>query len=241
MKKGFTLSEVLITLTILGVVAMMTIPTLNNNVNDLHLKAQARKTFANLSDAMSMIVLRGYVDSHVPQDGNTDNIKAWYNTYLAPNLKVMKVCDDRERGCWHEDGNTYGLNKKKVYCSDTVGQIGGGVITAILNDGSAINIDSYGKDSMMRYFGVEIDTNAGIAVFFDVNGYKKPNVLGKDIFAAVYSGDTLVPAWNARTEEEIKKNCSRNYKGGISGMTDIAGYSCLSKVLIEDMQTPHQM
>ena len=246
MKKAFTLSEVLLTLTIIGVVAMMTIPTLNNNVNDMHFKAAARKTFVTLADAMSMIALRGYVDSHVPADGNTDNIKAWYNTYLSPNLRVMKVCDDREKGCWHVDGNTYGLNGRKVYCSDTVGQIGGGVITARLNDGSAINIDSYGKESIRKYFGVDIDTSAGIVVFFDVNGDKRPNKLGKDIFAAVYKDDTLVPAWSSMSVENIDKNCSKKYNGGItdvingksySDFTNIAGYSCLNKMLLEDMQT----
>ena len=43
MKNGFTLAEVLITLGIVGVVANMTLPTLNNNVQKQTYEAGAKK------------------------------------------------------------------------------------------------------------------------------------------------------------------------------------------------------
>lgn len=244
MKKAFTLSEVLITLTIIGVVAMMTIPTVNNNINDMHFKAAARKAFVVLTDAMSLTALNA-TSSTVPVDGSSGTAQAWFDTYLSKNLNVMKTCGSGESGCWQSKDFTYGLNKEKVEGS-VVGYIGSGALTAILNDGSSINISRNSKADILKYFGVQIYNESGLTLFFDVNGDKGPNILGRDIYAAVLKDDILVPAWSDMSLENINMNCSRRYSGGVSEQigntthsefTSIAGYSCLNKALIEDMQT----
>ena len=43
MKKGFTLSEVLITLVVIGIVAAFTIPSLINYTNDIELKSKQKR------------------------------------------------------------------------------------------------------------------------------------------------------------------------------------------------------
>ena len=62
MKKGFTLAEVLITLGIVGVVASMTLPTLNNNVQKQTYEAGAKKAYNILSNAVSMYMVDQGVD-----------------------------------------------------------------------------------------------------------------------------------------------------------------------------------
>lgn len=52
--KGFTLSEVLITLGIIGVVAAMTIPTLMTKINHIKLKSQFKEGYAILSQAVKL-------------------------------------------------------------------------------------------------------------------------------------------------------------------------------------------
>ena len=60
--KGFTLAEVLITLGIIGVVAAMTIPTLNNHLRGKKLESQFKKTYSELNQAA-----RGfYADTDMP-------------------------------------------------------------------------------------------------------------------------------------------------------------------------------
>lgn len=245
MKKAFTLADVLITLTIIGIVAMMAIPTMNNNISDMHFKAAARKTFAVLNDAISMTALNGYIDTHIPLDSSSSDIKVWFEKYLSKNLNVIRICDNNEKGCWHDKTVTYGLNKKAVTYSE-VGQIGSNALTAILNDGSSINIDVCSKDDVLKLYGVAVDTEAGLTLYFDVNGDKGPNVLGRDIYVAVFKDDTLVPAWSDMSLDNINKNCSKAYNGSVSEtingtahneFTNVAGYSCLNKALIEDMQT----
>ena len=53
-KTGFTLAEVLLTLTIIGVVAAMTVPNLMGAVEDKELAAQAKKAYNTLQNAISM-------------------------------------------------------------------------------------------------------------------------------------------------------------------------------------------
>lgn len=244
MKKAFTLAEVLITLTIIGIVAMMAIPTMSNNINDMHFKAAARKAFAVLTDAMSLTALNA-TSSTVPVDGSSGTPENWFDTYLSKSLNVMRTCGSGNTGCWQTKDYTYGLNKKKVEGS-AVGYIGTNALTAVLNDGSTINISRNSKGDILKYFGVQIYNASGLTLFFDVNGAKGPNILGRDIYAAVLKDDILVPAWSDMSLENIYKNCSKGYSGGVSeqigdathsDFTNIAGYSCLNKALIEDMQT----
>ncbi len=54
-KLAFTLSEVLITLGIIGVVAAMTIPALMNQANDVELKNKFKKEYSVFSQAILQI------------------------------------------------------------------------------------------------------------------------------------------------------------------------------------------
>jgi prepilin-type N-terminal cleavage/methylation domain-containing protein len=245
MKKGFTLSEVLITLAVLGVVAAMTIPVVSGNTREAEFKAKAKKTYSVLTQAFAMASLQGYSPVHTAADGDATNIIQWFEKYLSPNLSLIKKCTDlptnklEEMGqmswfpkgqCWHE-GHTNGLNGKRVYCSET-NSIGNGVVQAVLNDGTFINMDSYGSGSMNTYFGQEI-SGAGIVLFFDVNGSKKPNVLGKDIYVAVYHDGGLAPAYVSKTDQEAESECSAKHSGpGGAGN----GYACLKVIMNKALQ-----
>ncbi len=57
-KKGFTLAEVLITLTVLGVVAALAIPAILNSVGTAQYKSSVRKASATLNSAIRFRMLR---------------------------------------------------------------------------------------------------------------------------------------------------------------------------------------
>ncbi|MBQ8887038.1 MAG: type II secretion system protein [Candidatus Gastranaerophilales bacterium] len=217
MKKGFTLSEVLITLVVIGIVAAFTILSLINYTNDIELKSKAKKTYSMLSGAMAMTSLNGFSTSLTFKNSGDAEIKAMYDKYLSKNLAIMKTCYNTA-GCWNS-GHTYYLKGGTVYYSTYGIGVGANIITAVLNDGTFINLDSYGTASMKNYFGVDVSP-AGLVVFFDVNGAKKPNKMGKDVYVAVYRDDTLVPAY-ADYPEKADKDCSS--KG--------TGYACLYKLV----------
>ena len=217
-KRAFTLAEVLITLVIIGVISAITVPTIIADSNQKSYEARAKKVYSTLANAMTMAKANGAdFDFEVANDSNK-NMKDWYDKYLK-SLITMKTCYDK-MGCWHK-GDTKGLDGKIVYYNRPQIGVGANIITAVLNDGSFINIDAYGKASIYTYFGTRIDAKSGLVVFFDVNGEKKPNVLGKDIYVVVFSENGVMPAWKDKTAAERNKDCSN--KG--------QGYSCLNNVL----------
>ena len=63
MKKGFTLSEVLITLGIVGVVAVLTIPGVMKNYKNRLYTAQLQKAYSQISDAAQAIMNDEHVDN----------------------------------------------------------------------------------------------------------------------------------------------------------------------------------
>jgi len=68
-------------------------------------------------------------------------------------------------------------------------------------------------------FGVNTDQSC-LVIYFDVNGDRKPNVVGKDIYAVIQTENGLTPACNNLSENEIEKDCSTK-----------RGYCCLKKVI----------
>ena len=218
-KKAFTLAEVLITLVIIGVVAAITVPTIVANSNQKANEARARKVYSTLANAMTVAKSEGADFDFTVADGSNQNMKDFYEKYLKA-LITMKTCYD-QMGCWHE-GDTKGLDGKNVYYNRPQVGVGSNIITAVLNDGSFINIDAYGKASIYNYFGTRINSTSGLVIFFDTNGAKKPNVLGKDIYVVVFSEHGVMPAWKDKTHAERAKDCSSQGQG----------YSCLNNVLI---------
>ena len=89
-KIGFTLSEILITLVIIGVIAAMVIPALNNQVQDMEYKTAYKKSFSELSQ----IFAQALAESNLPPrtSGNTDTIATsseW--TVMKDAFKVAKT------------------------------------------------------------------------------------------------------------------------------------------------------
>lgn len=236
MKKGFTLSEVLITLVIIGVVAAMTIPTLNNNTREMELKSKAIKTYSMLTQAMGMASLRGYAPVHKVVEGDTNNLIQWYDKYLDPNLVTLKKCSDASAAGWDSLGGCWsgvtakGLNNLPVNNANNNG-IGTGIIQVVLNDGTFLNIDSYSSLDMNKLFGYETN-KPGIVVFFDVNGSKGPNKLGKDIYVAVYDKGTLAPAYVSKTDDEAEWECTKHSNQTSYG----SGYACLKVVMKKSLK-----
>lgn len=223
MRKAFTLAEVLLTLVIIGVVAAITVPTVMTNASEQERITRSKKGFSTLANAMIMVKAAGGDYIFDVKNDSDANMKSWFDTYLKPYLNTLKVCYN-EKGCWHED-DTRNLNGTNVYYNRKGVGIGANIITAILADGTFINIDSYGSASMGKYFGVDlgvkVNADYGLVVFYDINGTRKPNMVGRDIFVTVFTDDGLVPAYRDRTPAKIKADCSS------SG----TGYSCLRRYL----------
>ena len=214
-KSGFTLSEVLITLVILGVIAAMTIPTTIAKVETQERQARVKKTFSTISNAFT----RSQADlgNFVLEDLNEDSINEWYYTYIKPYLSTLKICYGTA-GCW--EGKTQFLKGGDCYYSDNSG-IGTPRVNVVLSDGTNINFDVYNAEDIYDKYKVYVDLPFSVVAIFDINGTRSPNTFGKDTFAMIYTTGGFVPSFKDATKAEINSDCSNTG----------TGYSCIMNYL----------
>ena len=79
--------------------------------------------------------------------------------------------------------------------------------------GANLIVDGYSAGSIYNYFGVKISDPSSIILFIDGNGDRPPNIIGQDIYAAVFTSDGVVPAGNSMTNEDVNKK--RNIKSSL--------------------------
>lgn len=219
--KAFTLAEVLLTLVIIGVIAAMTIPTLNNTVGEQECAARVKKVYSMYGKAFTFARAFGADMDFAQVDKSQQAMNDWYDEFLKPRINTLKVCYD-SKGCWNK-GNTYYFNGQKVQSNRAGIGIGNQIITAKLADGTMVNMDMWSNESSIRdQFGIESNGQAIMIIYFDINGERKPNKVGRDVFVMGYSSDLgLVPAFVHKSKSQIKADCSPKK----------TGVSCIQKYL----------
>ena len=193
MKEAFTLAEVLISLTIIGVVAAITVPSLVNSYHDKMYRSALKKEFSVISNAFNLAKKYEYNDyeewSH--KDSNVESIYENY-LYIKKYLYVLRDCKDKV-GCWSQD-----LTKDasgKTISNATEKGIGNSLVTFTLNDGTNVCLDYYNQSDIKKSFGVEKNLLENpLAIWVDVNGDKRPNRSGRDVFSFVLTSKGVVPS-----------------------------------------------
>ena len=188
---AFTLAEVLITLGIIGVVAVMTMPAIIANIQD-HVKAKRveniRQKLSKVTDAMSATSgINGYAD--------TMEFVAEMNKHM----KIAKICDNEHlSACWptkevmlNDEGKMWEIaktkNAKTLKIPKAVLNNYANTVGIVTGDGTAM-ILSYDKNCDFNpevigyaYSGGLSNSASCLAGVFDWNGGKSPNKLGKDV------------------------------------------------------------
>lgn len=217
-KKGFTLSEVLIVLGIIGIVAALSIPTLINKIQKHTLETQLKETYSTIQQVMRRAQGEGSDFQTAFQDGSMQAMKAWFDEFIIPYMKVESVCYNQP-GCWHPPGAAKNLNGTANVWENENGW-GLDILTFTTAKGAWFDMDGHGGYSTCRgLFGINATTSC-LVIYFDINGNKPPNTVGKDIYVVVQTEKGLVPAGNDKTKAQVESNCN-------SGN----GYWCLQKVI----------
>ena len=208
---AFTMAEILLSLTIIGVVAAITLPSLTGNINERTWNTQRKALYARFSQAISLMPSLGGYGS------NDDNAAETFVTAgLAKVLEINNICDYQHvHDCGIPkkiatlNGNEFSQDKLQ----DLVGlnpkfngSFGSGIdysVTTPANTKTAAFETKNGESVLVYYYPKcvynEVATykgaNAnylGIARFdlwnrmcvnflYDLNGNKGPNTFGKDI------------------------------------------------------------
>ena len=208
-KCGFTLSDVLVTLLIIGIVAILTIPQLINSTNMQELKTSFKKEFSAIAGATNAIIQ----DNGGVASGAFGTTNLEFLTALATKMNFTQTCNSGVGVCWHP------ANVIKFYDGNTDSGDYSGNCSARSIDGALWSLQLVTSDCSNSPSSPYGGRCAAITV--DVNGFKGPNMYGVDIFRAEITQIGASPSG----QFFYSGNCSKNDHTGRSG------YGCAVNIL----------
>ena len=208
----FTLAEVLITIGIIGVVAAMTMPSLITNYQKKQTVAQLKKVYTTISQAYIMSEnangpSEDWIDSS--QIINTESVKKYVQTYWLPYFKSVQECSKYGDCSYDTKAKAPSGNEDQ-----TLDITGNNRYTIILTDGTMIAFVpfSWDADEEKQYWG------GNQKFYIDLNGTKKPNVIGRDVFLFQISDKRVTASCSKSDENTLNRNCSKTGDGQCCAM-----------------------
>lgn len=205
---GFTLSEVLITLGIIGMVAALVMPMVVAN-------AEKKKNYSKLLRAFSVI---SQAATSIRDDNNGDfsgaaSVNSDFGNLFKDKLQTSVFCD-----VGGTPANCYNVGSVKTldggaYAS-SAGLTGSAYPKIATNDGfvyifrldfSQCNGSNYKRNNVNEYCG---------GIWVDINGNNSPNILGKDVFTMSINKYNVTPYNNSGTAAECNIGTSGDTYNG---------------------------
>ena len=238
-KSGFTLAEVLITLSIMGIIAVISISGVIQKISDIQTVTKVKRIYALLDNALQqMYAFEGNPYSwDWPNKNNSiafrdEDNNNYFANKLTNYLLVSKYCGS-DKGCFPQNTKlTYGTGK--YGCYKPFAYNGTGVDPCynnwtdfynygkmILKNGMSLSID-VNLIKKINYYGNYIGT-----IRVDVNGAKGPNQNGIDLFYFVFNENGLYlnhrgsGGWSPDilSSNYCSKDNGSSYRNGISCST----------------------
>jgi len=221
-RHGFTMAEILLSLTIIGVVAAITLPSLTGNINERTWNTQRKALYARISQAISLMPALNGFGTVSGTAGTSSAVDTAAETFIASGLskvlKINNVCDNAhlaDCGLPNQFTPVSGtttidfptkmseLNPKMVDNTDT-----GYAETYQALDTVAVGFETQNGESIALYYNPKCVSGMGEVsnyyvqgkicanLIFDLNGSKGPNAVGKDIgfMTILYPTDSEIVA-----------------------------------------------
>ena len=186
--RAFTLAEVLITLTIIGVIAALTIPNLLQKYQEEALKTAFKKTYNVLNNAYKMVIAEnGPIECYYYTKDNktyetTNECQTFYNKFFST-LKIAKRCENNilQNGCLPDGGykNAESVERENGMSEEDANNSHGGCPGV---KGNYLTESSNLKAVVLTDGQIIFYKNYWTQFFVDTNGKKGPNKWGYDLF-----------------------------------------------------------
>ncbi|MCM1010730.1 MAG: type II secretion system GspH family protein, partial [Fusobacterium sp.] len=221
---GFTMAEILLSLTIIGVVAAITLPSLTGNINERTWNTQRKALYARFSQAIALMpALNGFGIGTTDNDTISNAAQTFITGGLANVLKINNICDGEHLA-------DCGIPSKLIDMAGSTHSTFPATMTALnsmmtsvdLNPNDPSNPEIYNQLNTQAA-AFETQNGESIAVYYnpscrpdlaattrldgmqakicanfiyDLNGTKGPNTVGKDIgfITVLYPTDSVVVA-----------------------------------------------
>lgn len=188
-KFAFTMSEILITLGIIGIIAALTLSSIINNAQERQFHSKFRKAYSQFAQANQRIyyedgenfVKRNWLDIGIfycKLVKQMKVIKSGINCNIQSNIEKIynsQLTSVSRKSLWHTDNSWYDKQKNPRALANEFYKS----LSFITNDEVLY---------MLMYSNLDV-------VVVDVNGYKKPNMIGKDIYYFCISPNSYIPTF----------------------------------------------
>jgi hypothetical protein len=203
-------------LSIIGVVAALTIPAVTKNHEKQTWIAQYKTTYSIINQATNMIMAdNGGTLAGAYESSATSNL-SMFNQYKKY-LKYTRTCDNTNIT------DCFASSYKRLDGDNATGyyQFTGNLVLA-----NGASVSFYAWDG----------STTEDSIFIDLNGTKGPNILGKDLHEILVnrSTSTMYPRCKGMIEKNIKDNCPDNLQ-----TTTGWGHSCGVRILRGDYATQY--
>ena len=201
-KLAFTMAEILISLTIIGIIAAITLPILRANINEKTWNTQRKALFTRMSQALGMMEsINGYGLSTNQTETNTNATMAFVTQGLNKVLKINNICKQNElskcgipnsittmanspispfpRTMWELNSAFYNNNnpQKNMNTNAVAFETPNGESVVVYYNPSCVQPTESNTPSLLEYSQTFMCAN----FIYDLNGLKGPNKVGKDI------------------------------------------------------------
>jgi len=204
------MAEILLSLTIIGVVAAITLPSLTGNINERTWNTQRKALYARFSQAIALMpALNGYGTLTEDASGSvtTDTAAETFITDgLAKVLKINNICDNAHLQDCGINSKLTTLTGSQIDIPDTIGELNSLMVGSqststdkfSIIDTKAVAFETQNGESIITYYnphctgdlqnltwggttGYFAQNKICANFVFDLNGNKGPNTVGKDI------------------------------------------------------------
>ncbi len=205
-KNAFTLAEILITLSIVGVIAALTMPTLVINYRKEAQAVQIRKFSQELASAIDMFITAegktSLASTYIFDAGGVDK-------FVGANLKTSKTCDSNDKSCFASSYRSISGNTGTLSCSGK---------SYVLANSAAICITANKKSDVTM-----VGPDSHLKILMDTNGADGSNTGGRDMFTFYIHKDGQVygEAPEGKLEDHVSScKCINGICVGKCGCTD---------------------
>ncbi len=232
MKKAFSLSEVLLTILIIGVVTVMVIPTVITETRNLEFTAAHKRMITSIGEALRVITVEGDIKA-------AEDAEDFVENYLSTQLKIAHTCsNDNLRNCGIEtdENKIYDVFEQRMTMPTVTSELFTARTTYLdktttsygfmMSNGYAVNL-FYNPNCVSDNgsSGQNVLDNVCVNIIFDINGLEGPNQVGKDIgtLTLLYPGiesKTVVvrkayKTFRNVTFDNVASKCKEKYKDSV--------------------------
>ena len=231
-KKGFTLAEVLITLSILGVVAAILIPNVIGHYRKNYTETRLKQAYSIMTNALDMaaVVSGKNTYGNMINDAISKSDKTGYfvQNYVIPYLSYKAMCMQNDSVC------EFYPNNLKHYSGGSQSWIQGFDGTTSPNIGKP---SFYARFLLKNGLVIGVWDGSGCSgkfyILVDVNGNKAPNQFGYDVFVfSIFPNQpSIVPvACRCSVNNDFTKVATSSCSGN--------GYECVFSIMRNNWKIP---